>query len=116
MALTRNQRRKAWRAWYRRNRKRKIGWQARRRAEHREILTIIKRRRGCLMCDEARPECLQFHHRDEKAKDFDISAAIFRGLSLRRILLEIQKCDILCGNCHLKHHARERRRSRRGRS
>lgn len=63
----------------------------------------------CEKCCENHPACLEFHHQDNKNKDFIISAAISqRGYSKKKILDEIKKCSILCSNCHKKlHYKRE---------
>lgn len=45
-------------------------------------------------CDAA----LQFHHRDPAEKDFAISQKQF--IALEKGLIEIQKCILLCANCH----------------
>jgi hypothetical protein len=47
---------------------------------------------------------LDFHHKDEKTKEFELSQ---RGLtrSWRKILLEADKCILLCANCHREIHA-----------
>jgi hypothetical protein len=52
-------------------------------------------------------ECLQFHHIDPGTKEIELSTAISRGWSKKRILAEVAKCIVLCANCHLKHHWRE---------
>ncbi len=56
------------------------------------------RRCGYSKCLEA----LQFHHRDPKRKDFVLSAAMTR--SFTRIKAELDKCDLLCANCHAEVH------------
>jgi len=94
----------AWRAWYRRNARRKAGWEARRREELRTWIRTIKVGRGCARCGENAPECLHFHHRDPSEKDLEIGAVITAGWGKQRILDEIAKCDVLCANCHFKHH------------
>jgi hypothetical protein len=43
---------------------------------------------------------LEFHHRDPKEKDPSWS----RGWSLSKLKIELDKCDILCANCHREIH------------
>ena len=43
---------------------------------------------------------LEFHHRDPKEKDPFWS----RGWSLPKLKIELEKCDILCANCHREIH------------
>lgn len=59
----------------------------------------------CLMCGYARCiDALEFHHRDPEAKDFAISSkGIYR--SFDRVKVELDKCDLLCANCHREVHA-----------
>jgi len=51
------------------------------------------------------PGALIFHHLDPKEKDFGISAdGIYR--SLEKIKPELDKCILVCTNCHAEiHHA-----------
>ena len=67
-----------------------------------------KRRTPCADCGESDPVTLDFHHRDPKTKAFTISA--FRGRELAEVKAEVQKCDVLCANCHRKRHNAEGRR------
>jgi hypothetical protein len=60
--------------------------------------------RECVLCGEDHPACLQFHHRNRKTKEWDVSQMPSHGLSWERILGEIKKCDVLCFNCHMKLH------------
>lgn len=41
-----------------------------------------------------------FHHREPENKNFRISNAMSRTMSWERIIEEIDKCDLLCANCH----------------
>lgn len=44
------------------------------------------------------PECMDFDHvRGDKS--FDFGAGVY-SFSLRRVLEEIEKCDLVCANCH----------------
>lgn len=45
---------------------------------------------------------LQFHHRDPKEKDFAISRPNPR--SWDKVKVELDKCDLLCANCHSEIH------------
>ena len=69
-------------------------------------LTIsIKKENGCYICKENAECCLSFHHIDPETKEFDISSGIRQRISKKRILIEIEKCIVLCENCHRKLHA-----------
>lgn len=63
-----------------------------------------KRNLSCKICGETSEECLDFHHLDPKEKDLAVSALINRS-SWEVILSEIEKCIVLCANCHRKVHA-----------
>lgn len=56
----------------------------------------------CIKCSESNPRCLDFHHRDPKKKLFNVSQLTSHGMSKKRVLEEIKKCDPLCANCHRK--------------
>lgn len=48
------------------------------------------------------PTALEFHHLDRENKDFTISK-IAHTRSWIRIENEIDKCELLCANCHREH-------------
>jgi hypothetical protein len=58
---------------------------------------------SCMICGEDHPATLDFHHRDPKQKEFSI-AKISRGYSKEKLKKELDKCDVLCSNCHRKLH------------
>jgi hypothetical protein len=64
----------------------------------------LKNKSKCVKCGENHPACLDFHHRDPEMKDNTISYLVAGTYSLDIIKKEIEKCDILCSNCHRKHH------------
>jgi hypothetical protein len=45
---------------------------------------------------------LQFHHRDPNEKDFMISRPNPR--TWEKVKVELDKCDLVCGNCHSEIH------------
>lgn len=79
-------------------------------AEKKQIIDEA-RKGGCVRCGESDLSCLDFHHRDRETKDADATG--MRRFSLKRMLAEIAKCDVLCANCHRKHHRDEREALRR---
>lgn len=74
-----------------------------RRKVVKEILVDIKGGK-CQNCGyEKCIAALDFHHRDESKKSFSLSTA---GLSrsLSKLKKEVEKCDLLCANCHREVH------------
>ena len=59
---------------------------------------------GCARCDEKDPCCLDFHHMDSSQKEINIGEISHRCWSHKRTKEEIQKCIVLCSNCHRKLH------------
>jgi hypothetical protein len=59
----------------------------------------------CQICGYDRcHEALEFHHLDETGKDFGISNKGYTR-SWSRIKQEIEKCLLLCANCHREVHS-----------
>ena len=68
----------------------------------------------CMTCGERDPYVLCCHHRNPNEKEKGVSD-LLRGRSLERLIAEIEKCDVLCCNCHVRLHRRLERQERRGR-
>jgi formate-dependent nitrite reductase cytochrome c552 subunit len=47
---------------------------------------------------------LEFHHRDPTQKDFSLGHA--KMTNFEKVKSELDKCDLLCANCHREEHAR----------
>lgn len=58
----------------------------------------------CEICGENHLACIDFHHLDPSKKERGISRTVFRGWNWERIYKEIEKCRVLCSNCHKKLH------------
>lgn len=58
---------------------------------------------ACVLCGEDCACCLEFHHRDPNEKDFTVTMHLSSGFA--KIKAEIDKCVVLCANCHKKVHA-----------
>jgi hypothetical protein len=73
---------------------------------------VFKGTLKCQVCGESHIACLDFHHRNPKEKDANVSRIIRGEWSRARVLKEIEKCDILCSNCHRKLHFEDRSRGK----
>lgn len=85
-----------------RDQKRKRRNQAYRKAE------IVRRGCACEFCglvdDPELPMLFEFHHIFDETKVDDVSS-LMTGTSLERLIAELDKCVMLCPNCHNKFHA-----------
>lgn len=70
-----------------------------------QYIKLLKEFNSCSNCDESHPATLEFHHRDPKQKVAGISKMVKSNkYSLDDVFKEVEKCDILCSNCHKKTH------------
>lgn len=91
--------------WHYRNREWNRERTLDRRTRHRAWVYEQKRRSGgCVRCDETDPACLDYHHRDDADKEMTVCAMVTHGYSKDRLRAEMEKCVILCANCHRKEH------------
>jgi hypothetical protein len=76
----------------------------------RDWLWEYKKTIKCNRCDENHPACLDFHHTDPSEKDFSVASYSLKKVvdDLPVVLAEIQKCIVLCSNCHRKEHHNQR--------
>jgi len=100
------------RMWYHKNKqeeqKKARHRQKSRRSNIKEWLDNYKATLKCERCGFSHPAALDFHHRDSSTKEFTIGSR--RTLpSNTKTLKEIEKCEVLCSNCHRIHHYEERR-------
>ena len=58
----------------------------------------------CQQCGENRPAMLCFHHRDPSQKELNLDARRFGNTKYETLKEEIDKCDLLCHNCHQELH------------
>lgn len=100
-----SEKQKAWkRQHYQQNKKSYADLQQRVRDGIKQFVLELKSGKECVRCGEDHIACLDFHHKDENKKEFGIADAVTDKVSKKRILKEIQKCEILCANCHRKEH------------
>lgn len=72
------------------------------------FLRELKGRLKCERCGQNHPATLQFHHKNPLTKKFAISESTGNIFSKSRLLAEIDKCEVLCANCHSIHHWEEK--------
>lgn len=77
--------------------------QNRRREERNRIISEYKSDESCSVCDEDESKILEFHHTDDN-KEFSIGEANGKGVSDERLQQEMEKCILICPNCHRKYH------------
>ena len=99
----------ARRRWYRKNREKAKTAVRRRRKELYIWFYAYKQTLACQQCEEDEVACLDFHHRDPSKKKFNVIEMVRNGYSKKHIIEEIEKCNVLCCNCHRKFHARMRK-------
>ena len=68
---------------------------------HRRKAECVARLGGkCVRCGYDKcPAALEFHHRDRTAKEFPITQYLNKA-SKDRLFAEVDKCDLVCANCH----------------
>jgi hypothetical protein len=90
------------RAWEAANKEKRRKYNDDFRKSLREWFIEFKSSLSCEKCGESHPACLDFHHRDPSTKELTVARALL--ISKKRVLEEIEKCDVLCANCHRKVH------------
>lgn len=80
-----------------RNKNKNVEW-------YREYKSNLK----CNRCPENHIAYLEFHHSDSEKKEFNVLTLIRSTYSIKKILIEIEKCEVLCANCHRKLHFNEK--------
>jgi predicted HNH restriction endonuclease len=66
----------------------------------------FKRTLKCTKCEQNHPAALDFHHTDPSEKENIVSNLISSG-RFAAAMEEVQKCIVLCANCHRIHHYEE---------
>lgn len=75
-------------------------------AERRQLVLTAKSR-PCADCGVQYPYyVMDFDHRDGRLKEFSLNAV--HRATKRAILREIEKCDVVCSNCHRERTHRRR--------
>ena len=77
------------------------------RERTRNIVNDIKKKGECAVCGIKDHRVLHFHHKNSATKEFKIADADAIGVGKRRLYEEMDKCVLLCANCHVIIHYKE---------
>lgn len=76
----------------------------RKRRKDRKEKAVAYKGGRCQKCGYSKSlKALEFHHRDMRKKDFVISAVRIY-VAWDKLVKELDKCDLLCANCHREAH------------
>jgi hypothetical protein len=92
------------RDWYQRNKEHAKGKVLERKATIKRWFKDMKSSLKCNRCSEDNPACLEFHHSNPDEKEHIITQMVSCGWSVEKIKEEMEKCEVLCANCHRKEH------------
>lgn len=92
--------------WHQKNKERRNKKQAEERKQRRVVFNEYKKTLKCKECGFSHPAALDFHHRNPDEKEYTISQMIV-DKPFEYLLEEIEKCDVLCANCHRILHYEE---------
>lgn len=86
--------------------RRAVAQVSRRRDENRRQIYAYLLTHPCVDCRVADPLVLEFDHRDPSAKLKPVALMAVR-MRWARVLIEIEKCDVRCVNCHRRRTAKQ---------
>lgn len=76
------------------------------RAIKRKYYLISLRGGKCQNCGyDKNMSALDFHHVNPETKKFQLDQRSLSNLSMKSIMNEFEKCEVLCANCHREHHS-----------
>jgi NADH:ubiquinone oxidoreductase subunit D len=75
---------------------------------HKTWFVNFKKQLSCVTCGYDHPAAMDFHQVEQKKSNRKVHKLVSDGHTKKRILEEIDKCVVLCSNCHRVHHHDER--------
>jgi len=91
------------RAWNHRHRKERYTYKTQ-HAHDMKVKFIHEKGGKCSKCGEKyngkNAAIFDFHHRDPKTKQFNLGINTMQNKSKKVLLIELEKCDLVCANCH----------------
>lgn len=93
----------AQRKHYQENKERYRANQVKRRKKYRKTFIEYLKTLECAACGDSHPSILEFHHKDPATKSYEIGKKSGSS-TLETLMPEIEKCIVLCANCHRRLH------------
>ena len=72
--------------------------------EKKNTIQELKSQRKCAKCGESRGYVLDYHHIDPSQKEKGVARLVSSTYSIDNVYKEIEKCIVLCANCHREFH------------
>jgi len=76
------------------------------RRKEARLFILEKLKSGCVVCSEKDPIVLDFDHCCGDKK-YNLSKMVRDGMSITKIKNELDKCQVLCSNCHRRKTAKQ---------
>lgn len=89
---------------YEKNKENIIAKQKAKKKIHKTWFVNYKKQLKCVTCGYDHPAALDFHHVERSKTNRKVHQLVADGNTKKRILEEIDKCVVLCSNCHRVHH------------
>jgi hypothetical protein len=77
-------------------------------AKQKKLWWEFKKTLKCAKCGESHPACIDFHHLDRNDKDKRHVNVLIKNRQYAQAYREVEKCLVVCANCHRKIHWDER--------
>lgn len=98
------------REWNHRNRESRYVLK-KQRGQKRKAKLVVLAGGKCLYCevkyDGKNAAMFQFHHRNPEEKAFALGQNTINDKTWKDVLIELEKCNLLCANCHSLLHSEE---------
>lgn len=90
---------KLGRKYYKKNRKHRLYVSNSRNKRNQKIINDAKSK-PCMDCGVSYPPYVMDFDHVRKRKSFSVGGGFGRSVSIKKLLKEIDKCDVICANCH----------------